>query len=407
MNVVNGILTDLYMVFLILAIWELIFGHDLLFQPARVALVAITVVLLFAIPYKSYTSSNADSGAAAAVQRRRPFQQGAGGQGLPRVEKHTKIGSINGLDYACSEMQGWRPAMEDAACAEDFRSSGISCLKDWALFGVFDGHGGSAVSRRVSTELSAHFLDIIKDSHAAADEISPSEIKYALGEAFARMDLALRRDSSAGEFDFVGSTGIVVVLNSRDLVCANVGDSRALLCRSDRCVSLSEDHKPEMPNERKRIEKAGGTVAQIGPCYRVDGWGLNLSRAFGDFHYKGRPDLEPWEQKVSAEPEIRTISLEEGKDTYLALGCDGVFELLKNQDVIDFVCENTRDGASTKLNTLVENLLDQCISPNLLVTQGKGGDNVSAIVIRLKGGAVKSTAPADEGSESADNKKNS
>ena len=47
MNVVNGVLRDLYMVFLILAMWELIFGHDLLFQPARVALVAITVVLEF------------------------------------------------------------------------------------------------------------------------------------------------------------------------------------------------------------------------------------------------------------------------------------------------------------------------------------------------------------------------
>lgn len=89
------------------------------------------------------------------------------------------------------------------------------------------------------------------------------------------------------------------------LVCANVGDSRALLARGKLCISLSDDHKPELPKERARIEQAGGSVAQIGPCYRVDGWGLNLSRAFGDFHYKQRLDLEPWEQKVSAEPDIR------------------------------------------------------------------------------------------------------
>ena len=49
-----------------------------------------------------------------------------------------------------------------------------------------------------------------------------------------------------------------------------------------------------------RIEEAGGSVAQIGPCYRVDGWGLNLSRAFGDFHYKDRSDLQPHQQKVSS-----------------------------------------------------------------------------------------------------------
>ncbi|CAD7941637.1 unnamed protein product [Amoebophrya sp. A25] len=390
MNVLNGILTDLYMVFLILAIWEMIFGHDLLFQPARVALAAITVVLLFSIPYRSLTSGNTEVTPGAA-QRRRPVVAGA--PGLPRVEKYTKTGSINGLDYASSEMQGWRPAMEDAGCAQDLAHAKLPCLQEWAFFGVFDGHGGAAVSKRISTELCNHFVEICRDSHEKAASVSPSDVKYALGEAFARMDLSLRRDSQSGEFDFVGSTGIVVVLNNKDLVCANVGDSRALLARAEKVVSLSEDHKPEMPSERKRIEKAGGSVSQIGPCYRVDGWGLNLSRAFGDFHYKSRPDLEPWEQKVSAEPEIRTLALEHDKDSYLVLGCDGVFELLKNQDVIDFVCENTKGGHAS-LSSVVESLLDQCISPNLLVTQGKGGDNVSAIVIRMPGALKRAQALA-------------
>ena len=29
------------------------------------------------------------------------------------------------------------------------------------------------------------------------------------------------------------------------------------------------------------------------PCHRVDGWGLNLSRALGDFHYKAREPSFP------------------------------------------------------------------------------------------------------------------
>lgn len=69
------------------------------------------------------------------------------------------------------------------------------------------------------------------------------------------------------------------------------------------------------------------------------------------------------------------------KDTFLVLGCDGVFELLRNQDVVDFCHENLLAGRS--LANTVEELLSQCISPNLLVTQGKGGDNVSAILVRL------------------------
>lgn len=114
----------------------------------------------------------------------------------------------------------------------------------------------------------------------------------------------------------------------------------------------------------------------------MDGWGLNLSRAFGDFHYKQRLDLETWEQKVCAEPDIRILELRDtAVDSFFVLGCDGVFELLRNQDVIDFVHKAVDEEAP--LTEIVERLLDQCISPNLMVTQGKGGDNVSAIVVKL------------------------
>lgn len=71
------------------------------------------------------------------------------------------------------------------------------------------------------------------------------------------------------------------------------------------------------------------------------------------------------------------------------LGCDGVFELLKNQDIADFILRGFDEDAS--LANIVEKLLDQCISPNLMVTQGKGGDNVSAILVKLHGNLGLST----------------
>lgn len=66
------------------------------------------------------------------------------------------------------------------------------------------------------------------------------------------------------------------------LYVANAGDSRAVLCRGGAAVELSEDHKPEDPSERARIQAAGGTVTADG---RVND-GLNLSRAIGDHVYK-------------------------------------------------------------------------------------------------------------------------
>lgn len=63
------------------------------------------------------------------------------------------------------------------------------------------------------------------------------------------------------------------------LVVANVGDSRCVLCRGKKAVDMSVDHKPEDEGETARITKAGGKITGDG---RVNG-GLNLSRAIGMF----------------------------------------------------------------------------------------------------------------------------
>ena len=66
-----------------------------------------------------------------------------------------------------------------------------------------------------------------------------------------------------------------------EIYCANAGDSRTVMCEKGNAVDLSKDHKPELPEERSRIIKAGGEVVDG----RVNGM-LALSRAFGDFDYK-------------------------------------------------------------------------------------------------------------------------
>jgi len=99
-----------------------------------------------------------------------------------------------------------------------------------------------------------------------------------------------------------GTTANVCFLRgpSRDklqLITANVGDSRAVLCRSGKAVRLSEDHKPDRKDERQRIEESGGSVLLIGQswrCTKGKEWGntrfkmpedqllLACSRSLGD-----------------------------------------------------------------------------------------------------------------------------
>ena len=68
-------------------------------------------------------------------------------QGLPKMEKVTTTGVIRNLEYCRSEMQGWRPAMEDAACVDEFVNGAVPALREWSFFGVFDGHGGKTKNR--------------------------------------------------------------------------------------------------------------------------------------------------------------------------------------------------------------------------------------------------------------------
>jgi serine/threonine protein phosphatase PrpC len=51
-----------------------------------------------------------------------------------------------------------------------------------------------------------------------------------------------------------------VLVKPNELVCANAGDSRAILVRSREIVELSIDHKPCQPEEKKRILKMGGRI---------------------------------------------------------------------------------------------------------------------------------------------------
>jgi serine/threonine protein phosphatase PrpC len=50
-----------------------------------------------------------------------------------------------------------------------------------------------------------------------------------------------------------GTTAVVLLVTKHRLYVANIGDSRAVLSRSDTAVPLSTDHKPDLPSERNRI----------------------------------------------------------------------------------------------------------------------------------------------------------
>lgn len=134
--------------------------------------------------------------------------------------------------------------------------------------------------------------------------------------------------------DESGCTCVSAIITPTHVVCANVGDSRAVVGLSpalfpdSQCKALTEDHKPQDPEERKRIERAGGHVM----FNRVNGE-LAMSRALGDFRYKNNPALPESEHLVISYPDVSIHQRSGNNDEIMVLACDGVWDVMSNEDV--------------------------------------------------------------------------
>jgi len=331
-----------------------------------------------------------------------------------------------GIWWGYSGMQGWRDGMEDAhICVPSLGAASLSSSstffggpvshkhlqagwEDTAVFGVLDGHGGEAVARFCQR----HLPEVIARG--------PSEdIAGSLVDAFHHMDEMLFDPDNLGELrslvngmgpqaqmrawnanpNGIGSTAVVCCLRNNSLTVANAGDSRAVLCRRGRALDLSEDHKPNLPGERARIDKAGGSVEEqrVGPWtfYRVNG-NLNLSRSIGDLGYQRNQALAAKDQMICATPDVRSFQRQAG-DEFMLLACDGVWDVMSSQEAVDHCRHCLGDTADLeqrlrsgqlRLSTVVESLLDRCLSPDLQLTLGLGGDNMTAILVVFVGSAA-------------------
>ncbi|KAI8471037.1 MAG: phosphatase 2C-like domain-containing protein [Monoraphidium minutum] len=181
-----------------------------------------------------------------------------------------------------------------------------------------------------------------------------------------------------------GCTAVVAVVKAGNLYVANAGDSRGVLCRGGAAVAMSEDHKPAHESERRRILNAGGFLSEIGGVCRVNG-NLNLSRAIGDLKYKTNQTLEAKDQIITAEPDVRKVALQP-EDEFFLLACDGVWDVMTNQEAVDFVRARLSDGAAP--TDAACQLLDACLASDPKESRGVGCDNMTAIVVLLQRGAA-------------------
>jgi serine/threonine protein phosphatase PrpC len=108
------------------------------------------------------------------------------------------------------------------------------------------------------------------------------------------------------------------------IYCANAGDARAVLCEKGKALDLSKDHKPDLPQERKRIVTAGHFVEDG----RVDGV-IAISRALGDWEYKNTK-LAADKMAVSGYPDITKTAITANTE-FVICACDGIWDCMTSQ----------------------------------------------------------------------------
>lgn len=161
------------------------------------------------------------------------------------------------------------------------------------------------------------------------------------------------------------------------------------MCEKGVAVDLSKDHKPDLPEERSRIIKAGGEVVEN----RVNGM-LALSRAIGDFDYKPitpPKDAQPtWflnNHMVTAFPDVVVKPLHKDVE-FLVLACDGIWDCKTSVEVVNYFKQQLPLlGTNIKdIQNVNHNLLDE-ICPatfeEMRLNDGIGSDNMTIIIVDL------------------------
>ncbi|BGP43534.1 Protein phosphatase 2C 2 [Rhodotorula kratochvilovae] len=244
--------------------------------------------------------------------------------------------------------------------------------KKTSFFAVYDGHGGSTVAKFAG--------DTVHSRLAANDFFKRKDWEASLKRAYLETDEDLRANPDF-RGDPSGCTAVSAIITpERNIICANAGDSRAVMSVGGEAKPLSFDHKPTNQGETSRIVAAGGFV-EFG---RVNG-NLALSRALGDFDFKQSANLDPEQQIVTADPDI-TVHEATPDDEFLVLACDGIWDVLTSQQVIDYV--RLAISQEKPLTAICEELMDRCLAPDS-DWGGVGCDNMTMMVIALLGDRTK------------------
>ena len=253
------------------------------------------------------------------------------------------------------------------------------------FFFFFYGHGGKGC---------ASFLK--ENLHKNIKEFSIVGIKIAVDMAEEKFLTQKAVNEKGRIIDPSGSCGIMLMIQGKKCIVANIGDSRLVIFRNKSISFITADHKPDSIIEKARIELSGGKLYKaetLIPGYqngmktnspwRVMPGRLNVSRTFGDIEAKDE-NFGGNKTAIIALPDITEIELDENYN-FIVIGCDGIFDVLKNEQLLECIQIVLKEKNITCFKNV--NMHELCGDFSSMIIKSalakESFDNISCIVIAI------------------------
>jgi PPM family protein phosphatase len=242
----------------------------------------------------------------------------------------------------------------DVGRKRDHNEDSLLVDEGLGLFIVADGmggHAGGGTASRIAVETIQERLQAARDANpplfAAESKLEDSAVPELLRESVERACQSIYREAQGDPaLAGMGTTVTAAVVVGRQAFVAHVGDSRCYLVRGGRIYQVSEDHS--LVNEQL---KAGAITPDEARHSRLRNI---ITRSVG------------FESDVAVD--LMGMDLE--PDDRLVLCCDGLSNLVDDQEILEVVTGTSLDDAPRRL---IE-----------LANDRGGDDNITVIVVQVR-----------------------
>ena len=288
-------------------------------------------------------------------------------------------------------------------------------MKTWpkiSYFGIFDGHGGEECSEFLKNNYMNYLIE---------NANFPFDIKLSMIESFQKIEddfFKLKCKDNLEDSDKSGSCALVSVIFDNKIYIANIGDSRAIMSigGGTKVRQLTADQKPDNIKEFERALKNGSKIylddnddpdrdeskiefikdkaelekmkeikenSKEEKIFRVYPSDLAVMRTVGDIKAK-KKEFGGIPGTIINIPEVYIFDIN-SSDDFIVMGCDGIFDDLSNQEIVNAAWTVFKHRATEKNYDIHELTQEACDLVIKFGLEKQTTDNLSCIIIGLEG----------------------